>query len=319
MKQFTIGKNDAGQRADKFVTKTVPLLPQSMMYKAFRNKRIKCNGKRCEISTKLQLGDHIELYLNDEFFQTFEESALFHRAPSQVDVVYEDENILLVNKPCGLIVHEDSTQQIDTLINRILHYLFLKGEYRPEEENSFVPSLCNRIDRNTQGIVIAAKNAASLRILNEKIKNRELSKYYLCIVHGNLEKKTATLTDYLIKNETTNTVQIYHHSVPGAKTIVTQYKVIQEKPLYSLLEVNLLTGRTHQIRAHFASIGHPLLGDTKYGLNKNNKGTGHKHQALCSYKLIFNFKNDGEILQYLNGKTFQLQELPLLEQFEALK
>ena len=171
MKEFIINSNDANQRLDKFIQKSVPRRPQSMMYKAIRNKRIKINGKRAEISTRLQTDDIVQMYINDEFFDTTVETE-FMAAPAVLDIVYEDENIILIDKKNGLVVHEDNDNTVDTLINRLKHYLYDKGEYRPEKENSFAPSLCNRLDRNTGGIVIAAKNAESLRILNQKIKDR---------------------------------------------------------------------------------------------------------------------------------------------------
>ena len=184
MRELIVNQNDAGQRLDKFLTKAVPLLPQSLLYKSIRTKRIKRNGKRCAISDRLQPGDVISLYLSDDLFGGDSQAPAFLAAPSRLDIVYEDENILLVDKRPGLIVHEDSGHQVDTLINRILHYLYQKGEYDPAQEQSFVPSLCNRIDLNTGGIVIAAKNAPALRVLNEKIRLHQVQKFYLCLVHG---------------------------------------------------------------------------------------------------------------------------------------
>lgn len=315
MKQYIINENDANQRMDKFLTKAVPKLPQSLLYKYLRTKRIKLNGKKCEISTRLTAGDMVELYINDEFFEV---AALpFLDAPSSLDIIYEDDNILLLNKPAGLIVHEDDKEKNDTLINRVLKYLYEKQEYRPQQEHSFTPSLCNRIDRNTGGIVIAAKTATALRILNQKIKDRELDKYYLCIVHGVLEQKEATLKAYHIKDEASNLAKIYHRKVGDAKTIFTKYRVLQENDAYSLLEIELLTGRTHQIRAHMAFIGHPLAGDTKYGLNRYNKDTGYRYQALYSYKLTFHFTTDAEELEYLNHQSFTVKHIPFAEEFRG--
>jgi len=315
MKSFTIGPNDAGQRADKFITKAVPSLPKTLLYKYLRLKRIKLNGKRCEISTRLNEGDVMEMYISDEFFLTAEDSHAFLAAPTTLNILYEDEHILLVDKPVGLVVHEDDTNTADTLINRIQHYLFEKGEYIPENEASFAPALCNRIDRNTQGIVIAAKTAEALRVLNQKIKDRELNKYYLCIVHGHLNKPKATLTAYLRKDSSANQVEVTDSPRPGSRTIVTKYRVLKEKNNLSLVEVDLITGRTHQIRAHFAHIGHPLLGDGKYGFQKDSKGSGFSHQALCAYKLEFKFTTDAGALAYLNGRSFEVKEIPFVERF----
>lgn len=305
MKEFIIEKNDAGQRLDKFIKKAVPDLPQNLMYKYIRLKRIKLNGKRCEISSRLNVGDKLEMYINDEFF-TSEKPSDFTAAPAQIEVVYEDENILLVNKKCGLVVHEDDENTLDTLINRITHYLYDKGEYDPEREQSFAPALCNRLDRNTEGIVICAKNAESLRLMNEIIKERELSKKYLCITLGAPKPKEATITAYLEKDESHKRVYVSDKKTPANKTIVTKYKVLESRGELSLCEIELITGRTHQIRAHMAYIGNPLLGDGKYGRNDDNRRYGVKTQALCAYHLSFDFKTDKGILNYLNGKSFSV-------------
>jgi len=308
VKEFVINSNDANQRLDKFIQKSVPRLPQSMMYKAIRNKRIKINGKRAEISTRLQTGDIVQMYINDEFFDTAVETE-FMAAPAVLDIVYEDDNIILIDKKNGLVVHEDNENTVDTLINRLKHYLYDKGEYKPEEENSFAPSLCNRLDRNTGGIVIAAKNAESLRILNQKIKDRELEKYYLCITVGVPPKKKDTITAYLEKNSDDNTVKVTDRKTDKNKTIITTYKVLKIKENLALLEIKLDTGRTHQIRAHMAHIGCPLLGDGKYGINKVNKEYKIKTQALYSYKLKFTFTSDSGCLEYLNGKEFRVNDV----------
>lgn len=317
LKTVTVQKNDAGQRLDKFLTKAYPNLPQSVLYKCVRTKDVKRNGKRCQISDKLQEGDVLSLYWQEEFFQKEEKEYDFLKAPKALSVLYEDENILLLDKKPGLIVHPDQNYHFDSLIARVQRYLYDKGEYRPEEENAFAPALINRIDRNTGGIVMAAKNAEALRIMNQKVKDRELRKLYLCVVCGRLREKEGTLTGYLEKNEAQNRVYISRRPSEGAKTIRTRYRVLQEKRDFSLLEVDLLTGRTHQIRAHFASIGHPLAGDGKYGKNAVNKQTGFPYQALYSYKLQFEFSTDAGLLQYLDRREFTAENVWFLPEFEA--
>ena len=309
MKSFTVGKNDAGLRLDKFVTKTAPLLPATLLYKYIRLKRIKVDGKRAEINTRLALGSVVEMYINDEFFEPKSPKYDFMSAAKSLDIVYEDENILLADKKQGLLVHPDENEYNDTLIARIQRYLYEKGEYNPEAENSFRPALANRIDRNTGGIVIAAKNAEALRILCDKIKSREIDKMYLTVVHGKPPKNEDILEGYLEKNEDRRQVYIKNKMTEDTKTVRTKYSVLASKNGLSLLKIQLLTGRTHQIRAHLASIGCPLLGDGKYGVNKKDKAMGFKCQALYSYKLKFNFTTDGGILEYLNGKTFQVPEV----------
>ena len=321
MREFSINKNDAGQRMDKFLTKAVPALPKNLMYKYIRLKRIKLNGKRCEISTKLREGDSVQLYINDEFFpEKRDEAHRFLNAPKDIEIVYEDENILLCDKPCGLVVHEDESGEADTLIDRVLHYLYDKGEYDPDTENSFTPALCNRIDRNTSGIVICAKNAESLRVLNQKVKDRELEKLYLCVTVGIPNKKSAELKAFHRRDEKTKVVRVEDKSFPGSKTMITRYKVLAENKQsdLALLEVDLVTGRTHQIRAHLAHIGYPLLGDGKYGSNKINRALGVKTQALCSYKLTFRFTTESGCLEYLDGKSFEVKKVWFKDKFFQL-
>lgn len=314
MKEFIITKNDAAQRLDKFIIKSCPKLPSSLMFKYIRTKRIKVNGKRAEISTRLREDDVVTAYINDEFFEETAPKYDFLSASKNINVVYEDENILLADKKQGLLVHPDKNEYNDTLIARIQHYLYDKGEYDPADENSFRPALANRIDRNTGGIVIAAKNAEALRILCDKIKTREIDKKYLTVVHGIPKQKTATLEGFLEKNEDKNKVYLLKSKTENARTIKTKYTVLESKNNLSLLEVELLTGRTHQIRAHLSSIGHPLLGDGKYGKLKEDKKMGFNKQALYSYSLNFNFKTDAGILNYLKDKTFTVNEVWFAEQ-----
>lgn len=313
MRKITVGANDAGQRLDKFLHKFMPLLPDSMLYKGLRKKCVKLNGRHIkDASVKLKEKDILELYFKDEFFEKATANERFKTIEPKLTVIYEDDNILLADKPQGMSVHEDETGSI-TLIDNIKSYLWRKGEYDPEKEQSFAPALCNRIDRNTRGIVIAAKNAAALRIMNEKIKNREIEKYYICVVEGILKKKTGEIKAFLRRDEGKKQVYIYDRPVAGGKTIITGYRVLKEGSKTSMLEVRLKTGRTHQIRAQFADIGHPIIGDGKYGRNETNKKAGVFRQALCSYKIVFNFKTDANELNYLNKKEFTVEKIPFCE------
>ncbi len=314
MKQITVKPNDAGQRLDKFLTKTFRLLPASMMYKAIRKKDIKRNGKRIAAEDKLEAGDVLSIYLPDDVLVQTAPVYEFMHASKTLSIVYEDEHMMLLNKPVGLIVHPDDSEYTDTLIFRVQRYLYEKGEYDPEAENSFAPALVNRIDRNTSGIVIAAKTAVALRILNDKLKRRELEKHYLCLVYGKMPKQTDLLEGYLDKNEAQNRVYISQKEGEGRK-IATRYTVLGEKNGVSLLDIDLLTGRTHQIRAHLASIGHPLVGDGKYGKNEQNKRYGITKQALCSYRLIFRFTTDASELSYLQDREFTLDNVWFADAF----
>lgn len=309
MRVLTVKKNDAGQRLDKFLTKAVKGLPMSLMYKYIRTKKIKRNGARTEQSVILCEGDEITLYIRDEFFDSPEEDVgALSRIRPKIEAVYEDENIILCHKRAGVLVHEDDQAKDNTLLMHLQAYLAQRGEYDPDAEQSFSPALCNRIDRNTGGMVIGAKNAAALREMNEKIRNDEIRKYYYCAVHGKMPRARDRMTAYLRKDSKNNTVQVTDKPLHGSKEIITAYRVIAERGGNSLLEVELITGRTHQIRAHMAHVGHPLLGDGKYGVNRDDRAKGYKYQALYAYRLVFDFADESGVLGYLRGKEVRLPD-----------
>lgn len=316
MKEFTIGKNDAGQRLDRWLAKTVPLLPAPLAQKYIRLKRVKRNGKGSKRDVRLEVGDVLQLYINDEFFQTpNRENAFLSVFKPQLDIVYEDEHILLLNKRPGMVVHPDDQERVNTLLTHIQAYLYQKKEWSPYWENSFAPALCNRIDRNTGGIVIAAKTAEALRIMNQKIKDRELTKLYLCVIRGELRPRKGELEGFILKDENKAQVKVYDHPVPGGKTALTLYNTLATEGGLSLVECDLITGRTHQIRAQFAAAGHPLLGDGKYGRERDNRPFGRSYQALYSYKLRFEFTTDGGCLSHLNGMEWTVRDIDFVPQY----
>ena len=308
MRELTIGKNDAGQRLDRFLSKALPLLPPALAQKYIRIKRVKVNGGRAQRDQRLCAGDVLQLYINDEFFDKPSEENLFLTLfKPRLTVVYEDEHLLLADKPQGMVVHADETEKVNTLINHIQAYLYQKREWNPKWENAFTPALCNRIDRNTGGIVIAAKDAETLRVINEKIRDRELDKRYLCITAGRPKKPEGRVECFLLKDEKKKQVSVYHKPIPGGKTAITDYKVLETRGELSLVEIGLETGRTHQIRVHMAYIGHPILGDTVYGAKKAVLGlTGQCLHAVG--------------LQFIHPRTKELVSLtcPLPDEFTAM-
>ncbi len=304
MRTVTAGRNDAGMRVDKLLSKMLYGVPVGMIYKWLRKKRIKVNGKKADGAYRLAEGDVLELYINDEFFAEADEKKTdvpsYLEGNSEVCAAYEDENILIVDKPSGLSAHSPYGAETDCLLYRVRAYLYKKGEFDPQRENAFAPALCNRIDRNTSGLVIAAKNAAALREINEKIRGGEIEKYYILRTEGVMYPPEGRLEGYVLKDEKTRSVKFFHSETKGAKYALTEYRVLDDK---GFVEARLLTGRTHQIRASFAAAGHPLIGDVKYGAKKNG-GVGF--QKLRAYKIVFNFKTPSEHIGYLAGKIVEI-------------
>ncbi len=309
MKEFIINSNDGGQRLDKFMKKAAPTLPTGMLYKFLRTKKIKVNRKRAEGSQMLAENDVISCYINDDFFPSAENAPKptaklpFLSAPSEIDVVFEDDNILIVYKPVGLVVHDDDHSTTDTLVAKVQCYLYKKGDYNPDTEQSFCPALCNRLDRNTSGLVIAAKNAAALREVNRLIRENRVHKSYLCVTLSPPPKKQDTIRAYHIKPQGSKTVRISPKYLDGYKEIITKYNVLAENNKLCLVKIDLITGRTHQIRAHMAFVGAPLLGDDKYGNPDINRRFTCKYQQLCAYRLTFEPEKDS-MLSYLSGRRF---------------
>lgn len=313
MKQIIVGENDSGRRLDAFLMKLLDI-PSPLLYKYLRLKRVRVNGKPGAMSARLKHGDILEIYLSDHQFRIKDYSGVTASDIGiNLSVIYEDQNILIADKPAGLLAHPDESRQTNTLISQIKAYLYKKGEYSPENENVFSPALCNRIDRNTAGLVIAAKNAESLRILNERLRLGEIRRFYLCLVKGIPEKKTGVLENYVYKDRQKNRVFITDNAAKKAKLARTGYTVLAYKEGISLVEAELLTGRTHQIRAQFSHAGHPLAGDGKY--DENTKGPKSFSQALYSYKIVMDFRTPAGRLDYLNNKTFKALNVPFAEKF----
>lgn len=308
MRELIISENDANQRVDKFLTKALPTLPKSLMYKYIRNKKIKVNKKRCEISQRLVCGDVMQCYIAEEFFEQ-PRNYDFLQVPAELTVVYEDDDIIAVYKPIGVLAQKDQKGAQDNLNDRLLHYLYAKHEYDPSVEQSFTPAFAHRLDRNTEGLMLAGKRAEALRKLNESFQTHVIKKYYLCLVEGCMNTKQGELKLYHKKNEQTNKAEVYDHPVEDAVLVHTSYQVKQVLQNQTLLEVELHTGKSHQIRASFAHIHHPLIGDVKYGAKPSKE---YPYQALCAYKIHFVFEIECDVLHHLNNKEIVLKDSKLL-------
>lgn len=318
MREFTVTKNDAGQRLDRFASKCAPRLPSSLLQRYFRTKDIKVNGRWARPDVRLREGDAVRLYIPDEFFGEApgrDENAWLASLRPKLDLVYEDENLLLVNKRPGVLCHAASGWSPDTLIAHIQAHAYQQGQWDPAAENSFAPALCNRIDRGTGGIVIAAKNAEALRILDDKIRAREIDKEYLCVCLGTPSPPRGRLENWLFKDAVKNRVYVKPRPEPGTSAAVTDYAVLASRDGLSLVECRLHTGRTHQIRVQMAHAGHPLLGDGKYGVERMNRRYKESRQLLWSYKLTFSFTSGAGALEYLTGRSFTVENVPFAARY----
>ena len=316
MKEFTITGKDDGRRLDKWMLAEMPLLSPGMCQKYLRLKRVRINGKVATRDARLATGDVLNIYLNDELFEKpHRTDALLSKFHWHLNIVYEDENILLVDKRPGIMVHGDASEKLNTLVTHVRAYLYQKGEYDSMVEGSFAPAPCNRIDRFTGGIVIFAKNAAALREMDIRIRNHEVAKHYMCIIIGQMRTAHGTLDNYVLKQEGRRKVIVSDRPLPGAQRAQTRYETLAITQGLSLMDCELLTGRTHQIRAQLAHAGHPLLGDGQYGDPAEGQRFGREYQALYAYRLVFNFSDETQTLGYLNGRSFAVRDVPFVHEY----
>lgn len=306
MVEILIGSNESGQRLDKFLRKYLSDAPLGLIYKGIRKKQFRVNGKRVEAGYILQEGDRLQLYIRKKEFIQPNSLEVFQLVKKNFDVIYEDENLLLVNKKRGTLIHADKRGKKDDLLSQVQSYLHEKGEYVPEKETTFAPAVCNRLDRNTGGIIVVAKNFPVLQTVNELFRQRKIKKYYYALVAGKMEKKAGVLEGYLLKDQKEKIATISSKDISEAKLAILEYRVLKENSAVSLLEICLITGRFHQIRAQFAAIGHPLIGDPKYGDKKVNRAFyqkyGLEYQFLYAVKFVF--MEAERRISYLKNRTF---------------
>ena len=315
MKAVQIDKQWDGRKLVRFLQKTMPSAGMGQIRKFLRLGRIKVDGKKGNEETQLTAGQTVEMYVEDSFFEAVpREDPFYSKIRPKLTILYEDAHIMLLDKRAGLICHPDDGEKVHTLLTYAQAYLYQKGEWNPQ--SGFAPALCNRIDRFTAGVVILAKTQEALSAMDEKIRTHEVQKYYLCIVHGRMKHPDGTLRHYLMKKPEQKKLTVLKKNEPGSKEAITYFQAIDENNGLTLCECLLGTGRTHQIRAQFAAIGHPLLGDNQYGNAKQNEKYGRVNgQALCAYRLIFDFEGDAGCLSGLNGLTVQVRDVPFVREY----
>lgn len=324
MQEFTVTKNESGQRVDRFIKKLLSTVSLGLIYKFLRKKKIKVNGVKVAPHYRLQTGDKVQFDSQIKLTNSSYEKQCLNYS-QEFTVIFEDEHLLLVDKPAGLLIHADRPGKQNTLNRQVLSYLIKNKDYLPEKELTFKIGASNRLDRNTSGLVLFAKDYPSQKALNKMIREKRVEKYYLALVKGDI-KKGQELKNYLKKNQQTNQVEIFQSQLPESQSIHTSFQVVRRFSQFTLLEVKLITGKPHQIRAQFAAINHPIIGDPKYGDYKinsffqKNNNINLNRQFLHAYKIIF--INSLKPLLYLNGKEFSTPlpvDLQLIENYLMLK
>ena len=305
MREIEINANEDEQRLDRFLKKYLAKASTGFIYKMIRKKNIKLNEKRTKPEEMIYKGDKIQLYLSEETIEKFEGDDEKAKSNINLDIIYEDDNVVLINKELDMLSHGRGGEFEENIVDSLISYLIRKGDYVPRIEKTFTPSICNRLDRNTSGLIIGAKNYKSLKLINESLKDLNIRRFYKTIVKGEIKEESKE-RGYLIKDEERNRVEISNDDLEGSKEIITRIKPLKVKDGYTLVEVELITGRTHQIRGHLSSLGYPLIGDRKYGVENTNKifreKYGVENQMLHSYKVEFQGLTDE--MEYLNGKSF---------------
>lgn len=316
MKEFIISTADDGRKLEKWLIREMPTVGMGLRQKLFRQKCFKLNGKHVKGDAVLKKGDELKIYAPDELFEKPKKQDPFlSKIKPELNLIYEDEDIIIADKRPGLTAHPDANEKVNTLLTHVQAYLYRKGEYDSTDKRAFAPALCNRIDRFTGGIVLIAKTEIAMRIINQKIRDREIEKYYYCIAIGNFHKKCGVLDNYIVKKSDMKKVSVSARETSNGQRAQTKYRVLCYKNGLSLVECELLTGRTHQIRAQMAFAGHPLLGDNQYGDPHANEKYNRGYQALYAYKLKFAFRGEKTALDRLNGREFTVPRVRFVEEF----
>ena len=314
MKEIIVPANADGKRLDRFLASELPALPMGLRAKFLRLKRFRVNGKVAAGDTRLQKGDRLNLYIGDEFFAIPKKVDPFlSKIHPKLDILFENGEVMIVDKRPGLVSHPDREEKVHTLITYAQAYLYQKGEFDSMNPEAFRPALVNRIDRFTGGIVLIAKTEAAMNILSDKIRNREVEKRYLCAVHGAVFPPKGMFDNYILKN--TRRVSVFDQPQKDAQRAQTLYRTVTRRKGLSLMDCELLTGRTHQIRAQFAHAGHPLLGDSQYGDPKRDIKYHRNYQALYCYEVAFHFKGDAGVLNDLNERRFCVWDVPFAREY----